>query len=69
MILDEALAVIKSDIGECLIVGDRLETDIAMGNTFGADTALVNTGVAKSKSDFSKFKPTYKINSVYDLIV
>lgn len=30
--------------GECVVVGDRLETDIAMGARAGMDTALVLTG-------------------------
>lgn len=32
---------------DCLIVGDRLETDIVMGHAAGARTALVLTGVTK----------------------
>lgn len=30
---------------ECLIIGDRVETDIAMGNYHGIDSALVLSGV------------------------
>ncbi len=54
------------DLKECLIVGDRLETDIAMGNKFHIDTALVSTGVTNYLN--GKVQPTYQINSVYDLI-
>jgi ribonucleotide monophosphatase NagD (HAD superfamily) len=32
--------------GECLLVGDRLDTDIAMGERAGMTTALVLTGAA-----------------------
>lgn len=52
----------------CLIIGDRLETDIAMGNIFGVDTALVSTGVIKELSGNGKFIPTYKLNSIADLL-
>ncbi len=57
---------LKLDLSECLIIGDRLETDIAMGNKFKIDSALVSTGVTNYLN--GQFKPTYQINSVYDLI-
>lgn len=53
---------------ECLIIGDRLETDIAMGNKFGVDTALVSTGVFKELNNNWQIKPTYKIKSINDLL-
>lgn len=53
---------------KCLIIGDRLETDIAMGNKFGIDTALVSTGVKNFFNENSDIIPTYKLNSVFDLI-
>lgn len=34
------------DPGECLVVGDRLDTDIALGARAGMTTALVLTGIA-----------------------
>lgn len=39
----EALGV---SLGECLLVGDRLDTDIATGERAGMTTALVSTGAA-----------------------
>ena len=68
-ILDHALKLLNVAKSKCLITGDRLETDIAMGNKFNIDTALVSTGVTKSVSQKSKYKPTYKINSVSDLLI
>ncbi len=59
------LAVDKSKI---LLIGDRLETDIAMGNNFGVDTALVTTGVKNFPNGNQHIKPTYFLDSVYDLI-
>ena len=68
-ILDHALKLLNINKSKCLIIGDRLETDIAMGNKFKIDTALVSTGVTKNFSTISKYKPTYKINSVSDLLI
>jgi len=59
-------SLIEIDSRECLLIGDRVETDIAMGNKFNIDTALVLTGVTNFLN--GKIKPTYKINSVYDIL-
>jgi len=67
-ILNEALRRMKIDKDKCLIVGDRLETDIAMGNKFGIDTALVNTGVSKHLVYNGNYKPTFKIDSIANLL-
>lgn len=52
------------------IVGDRLETDIVCGNTFGAKTVLVTTGIA-SRSDAESasgiMRPDYVIDSLKEL--
>lgn len=66
--LDTALAILNEKPENCLIIGDRIETDIAMGNLFGIDTALVLTGVIKNYLSNEGFSPTYKIKSVSDLI-
>jgi len=54
--------------GNTLLIGDRLETDIAMGNKFGVDTALVSTGVKNFVNGSNGYLPTYQLNSVADLI-
>jgi len=51
-----------------ILIGDRLETDITMGNNFGIDTALVLTGVKFFPNGTENVKPTYKLDSVFDLI-
>jgi len=56
------------DLSKLLLVGDRLETDIAMGNKFGVDTALVSTGVKYYPNGIDNVKPTYYLNSVADLL-
>ena len=57
------------DNSKVLLIGDRLETDIAMGNNFGIDTALVATGVKNFPNGNQHIKPTYFLDSVYDLLV
>lgn len=53
----------------CLLVGDRLETDIAMALQAGMPAALVLTG-ATSKSDaaLSPIKATYVVEQLRDLL-
>lgn len=64
----ETMNFLNLPLEKCLIIGDRLETDIAMANKFGIDSALVLTGVSKESKFLGKFKPTYTLNSVADLI-
>lgn len=66
--MDEILSKLNIPSEKCLLIGDRVETDIAMGNSFGIDTALVSTGVFKNFDGNENYIPTYKINSIYDII-
>jgi len=66
--LNEAISRLGISANKCLIIGDRLETDIAMGNNFGIDTVLVNTGVANNCNKSSKYKPTYQLTSITELL-
>lgn len=59
---------LQTNPSKILLIGDRLETDIAMGNKYGIDTALVSTGVKYFKENSNGIAPTYYINSVFDLI-
>jgi len=59
---------IKVDLKKTLLIGDRLETDIALGNNFGIDSALVSTGVKYYPNGTDHIKPTYYLNSVFDLL-
>ncbi len=45
MIIQAALDILGLPAADCLLVGDRLETDIKLGNDCGTATALVLTGV------------------------
>ncbi len=47
LIVEVALERLGLAAGECLMVGDRVETDILMGHRAGMTTALVLTGVTR----------------------
>ena len=52
------------------MVGDRIETDILMGNEFGLATALVMTGVtSREVLEASDVVPDYVLESVADIRV
>ena len=53
---------------QCLVVGDRLYTDIACGINAGIETAVVYTGEA-TKSDIkeTKWKPDYEFENILEL--
>jgi NagD protein len=53
----------------CIVVGDRLETDIAMGVAAGMHTALVLTG-ASTLADLeqSPVRPTYMLQRIDELL-
>jgi len=50
LMIQAALAHMGLQAQQCLVVGDRLETDILMGRQAGAATALVLTGVTARDS-------------------
>ncbi len=53
----------------CLVVGDRLETDIELANKAGMDSVLTLTGVEdRSSLTNSRIKPTIAIESLSDLL-
>jgi len=54
---------------DCLLVGDRLETDMAMGKKAGMATALVFTGVTtRELLQHSSIQPDYVWESVAEII-
>lgn len=58
-----------SNPGDCLVIGDRLETDILMAETAEMDSALVMTGVESRESlEKSELKPTYVFEDLQDLL-
>lgn len=63
-----ALEVMGLGAAECILIGDRLETDIRMGLEAGMKTALVMTGVTDAKTlEASPVRPDYVFQSIADL--
>jgi arabinose operon protein AraL len=65
LVLDE---VLKMDANDCYMIGDRLETDILMGNNANLTTILVLSGVTTEEmAKVSTIKSTYTLPSVKEL--
>jgi NagD protein len=63
-----ALGVMGLKPEDCLLLGDRLETDIRMGKESGMKAALVMTGVTDGKTlEESVLRPDYVLQSIADL--
>lgn len=53
---------------ECLVVGDRLDTDIKLGADAGMSTAVVKTGITDDERlASSSISPDYVLDSIADL--
>jgi arabinose operon protein AraL len=66
--IEAILALLDLPAAECLLVGDRIETDIRMGKEAGMKTALVMTGVTDAKTlEASSYQPDYVWPSIADL--
>jgi arabinose operon protein AraL len=64
----EAEARIDVDASDCLLVGDRLETDIVMGNRAGMTTVLVLTGVTdRAALAKSSVRPDHVLDTLGDI--
>lgn len=68
MMIEAGLAHMGLPAGECLVVGDRLETDIRMGIEAGTATALVLNGVTRREDvGSSPWQPDVVLESVAGL--
>ncbi len=69
MMVGMALERMQKDPEKVLLVGDRLDTDILVGNRAGVDTLLVLTGISQEE-DFEQMdiKPTYVSQGIGDLL-
>jgi arabinose operon protein AraL len=67
-IMRTAMGRLGVDPGQCFMIGDRLETDMEMGNRAGMTTVLVLTGVT-TREDVaeSSVSPDYVIDSLGDI--
>ncbi|MEW5866722.1 MAG: phosphoglycolate/pyridoxal phosphate family phosphatase [Bacillota bacterium] len=69
MMLETASRRLGLKPNQCLMVGDRLETDVLMGKLAGMTTALVLTGVTR-REDLSQahVQPDYVLDSIADML-
>ncbi|HEU5189173.1 MAG TPA: HAD-IIA family hydrolase [Methylomirabilota bacterium] len=68
IILDVALAALGVPAAESVIIGDRIETDIAMGRRSGLATVLVLSGVTRPDDPrIATLAPDHVVRSVADL--
>lgn len=64
-----ALKMLKLRQEECVMVGDRIETDILMGKRAGIRTALVLTGITRKEDiEHSPVQPDFVLSSVKELL-
>ncbi len=69
LMLQEAGRLVDAPLERCLMVGDRLETDIRMGLEAGMRTALVLTGVTRREDiSASRYKPDLILERLTDLL-
>jgi 4-nitrophenyl phosphatase len=60
-----ALSALECPADRCFVVGDRLETDIALGERAGMTTVLVRTGVTTDADlDGSDVQPDHVVDSI-----
>ena len=61
--------LVQAPAEDCLMTGDRLETDIAMGQAAGMDTVLTLTGATTPEIlAHSSIQPTYVVQQLSDLL-
>jgi phosphoglycolate/pyridoxal phosphate phosphatase family enzyme len=67
--IDAALNLLNLPAADCLMTGDRLETDIVMGQEAGMSTALPLTGATpESALAGSSIQPTYVLRHLGELL-
>lgn len=66
---EAAVQQLGLDYTSCYMVGDRLETDIRMGNETGMNSVLVLTGIStREMAETSEDRPRYILNSIKEII-
>jgi HAD superfamily hydrolase (TIGR01450 family) len=69
IILEVALETLGVAAADCVIVGDRIETDIVMGKSLGLATVLVLTGVTRADdSRITELRPDLVLPSIQGLL-
>jgi len=71
IMIQTALEMMGLKPEDCILIGDRLETDIKMGREFGMATGIVLTGVTNEKMleeiKHSSFQPDFVFQSIADV--
>ena len=68
LIIQTALEAMGLTPGECILIGDRLETDIKMGKDSGIATGLVLTGVTSEETlKGSPIQPDFVFKSIAEV--
>lgn len=68
LIVEVALSRLGLPAEQCMMVGDRLETDIHMGQQAGMQTAVVLTGAAtREQAEKNTPPPTFILNNVGEI--
>jgi HAD superfamily hydrolase (TIGR01450 family) len=63
------LSLVRLPPAQCIIIGDRLETDVQMGLNAGMTSALVLTGATSRETlAASAIRPTFVLEALADLI-
>ncbi len=63
------LRLVDLPVHDCIMTGDRLETDVLMGLNAGMAGALTLTGATTAgDAASSSIRPTYVINQLADLV-
>jgi arabinose operon protein AraL len=69
IILKVALATLGVAAGDCVIVGDRIETDIVMGKRLGLTTVLVLSGITRPDDPrIAELRPDLVVDSIAALV-
>jgi NagD protein len=67
--IEAAIHLMNLPAEDCLMVGDRLETDVYMGHAAGMSTALALTGATpESALPGSPIQPTYVLHQLSELL-
>jgi len=69
IILEVALATLGVGASDCVIVGDRIETDIVMGKRLGLTTVLVLSGITRPGDPrIAELRPDLVVDSIAALV-
>lgn len=64
-----ALEILQLDAEACIMVGDRIETDIVFAKNAEMDSALVLTGAStKEDAERSPYRPEYVFDGIADIV-